>query len=44
MDHAITFEDVTDWAAGLDALHARFAARFGRAEPRRRGWRTCGGC
>src|SRR6266536_2277964 len=24
------------WAAGLDALHARIAARFRRAEPRRR--------
>jgi SRSO17 transposase len=36
MDHAITFEDVNDWAAGLEALHARIAARFVRPEPRRR--------
>jgi UDP-glucuronate 4-epimerase len=28
MDHAITFEDVTDWAAGLEALYARIAPRF----------------
>src|SRR5258707_15582985 len=28
--------DVTDWAGELDALHARIAPRFGRAEPRRR--------
>jgi SRSO17 transposase len=28
--------EVTAWAAGLDAVHARIAARFGRAEPRRR--------
>ncbi len=27
---------VQDWAVSLDALHARVAARFGRAEPRRR--------
>lgn len=26
---------VRDWAGELDALHARVAARFGRAEPRR---------
>src|SRR5258707_2010951 len=28
--------DVTDWAGELDALHARIAPRFERAEPRRR--------
>jgi SRSO17 transposase len=28
--------DVTDWASELDALHARIAPRFERAEPRRR--------
>ncbi len=27
---------VQDWSGTLDALHARVAARFGRAEPRRR--------
>jgi hypothetical protein len=27
---------VRAWAAGLDALHARIAGRFARAEPRRR--------
>src|SRR3954467_15326843 len=27
---------VATWAAGLDAVHARVAPRFGRAEPRRR--------
>lgn len=27
---------VAGWSAELDALHARLAARFGRAEPRRR--------
>lgn len=36
MDHAITIEDVTDWATGLEALHARIAPRFARPEPRRR--------
>src|SRR5258708_24006922 len=30
--------DVTDWAGELDALHARIAPRFERAEPRRRAW------
>jgi SRSO17 transposase len=29
-------EEVQAWAAGLDALHARIAGRFARAEPRRR--------
>jgi SRSO17 transposase len=29
-------EEVQGWAAGLGALHARIAGRFGRAEPRRR--------
>jgi SRSO17 transposase len=28
--------DVTEWASELQALHARFAPRFERAEPRRR--------
>jgi SRSO17 transposase len=29
-------EEVQAWAAGLDALHARIAGRFARAEPRQR--------
>src|SRR5215218_6331811 len=29
-------EEVRAWAAGLEALHARVAPRFARAEPRRR--------
>jgi SRSO17 transposase len=29
-------EEVKEWAAGLEAMHARIAARFMRAEPRRR--------
>jgi hypothetical protein len=29
-------EEVQAWAAGLQALHARIAGRFARAEPRRR--------
>jgi SRSO17 transposase len=29
-------EEVQAWAAGLDALHARIAERFARAEPRQR--------
>jgi len=29
-------EEVRAWAAGLEALHARIAGRFARAEPRRR--------
>jgi SRSO17 transposase len=29
-------EEVRAWAAGLEALHARIAPRFARAEPRRR--------
>ena len=29
-------EEVQAWAAGLEAVHARIAGRFGRAEPRRR--------
>ncbi len=28
--------DVDDWSAELDRLHARFAHRFARSEPRRR--------
>ena len=36
MDRAITVEDVTDWATGLESLHARIAPRFVRPEPRRR--------
>jgi hypothetical protein len=31
--------DVTDWAGELEALHARIAPRFERAEPRRRALR-----
>jgi SRSO17 transposase len=33
---AAGIEEVRAWAAGLDALHARIAGRFARAEPRRR--------
>jgi SRSO17 transposase len=35
-DEAADVEEVRAWAAGLGALHARIAGRFGRAEPRRR--------
>jgi len=35
-DEAADIEEVRAWAAGLDALHARIAGRFARAEPRRR--------
>jgi SRSO17 transposase len=33
---AADIEEVQAWAAGLEALHARIADRFARAEPRRR--------
>jgi SRSO17 transposase len=33
---AAEIEEVRGWAAGLEALHARIAGRFVRAEPRRR--------
>ncbi len=32
----LTGEDIADWRAGLDALHARIAAHFRRAEARER--------
>jgi SRSO17 transposase len=35
-DEAAAIEEVQAWAAGLQALHARIAGRFTRAEPRRR--------
>jgi hypothetical protein len=35
-DEAADIEEVQAWVAGLDALHARIAGRFARAEPRRR--------
>ena len=35
-DEAADLEQVHAWAAGLDALHARIAGRFARAEPRQR--------
>ena len=35
-DEAADIQEVQAWAAGLDALHARIAGRFARAEPRRR--------
>src|SRR6266487_1292831 len=35
-DEAADLEEVQAWAAGLNALHARIAGRFVRAEPRRR--------
>ena len=31
----VTSDDLQVWAAGLDALFARVAGRFGRVEPRR---------
>jgi hypothetical protein len=37
VDGATTeIEEVRAWAAGLEAVHARIAGRFARAEPRRR--------
>jgi SRSO17 transposase len=35
-DEAADIQEVQAWAAGLEALHARIAERFARAEPRRR--------
>jgi hypothetical protein len=35
-DEAAAIEEVRAWAAGLEAMHARIAGRFARAEPRRR--------
>jgi SRSO17 transposase len=35
-DEAADIQEVQAWAAGLDALHARIAGRFARAEPRQR--------
>lgn len=35
-DEAADIQEVQAWAAGLEALHARIAGRFVRAEPRRR--------
>jgi SRSO17 transposase len=35
-DEAADIQEVQAWAARLDALHARIARRFARAEPRRR--------
>ena len=35
-DEAADIEEVRAWAAGLEAVHARIAGRFARAEPRRR--------
>ena len=35
-DEATAIEEVRAWAAGLEAMHARIAGRFARAEPRRR--------
>jgi SRSO17 transposase len=35
-DTSLSTATVATWAAGLDALHARIAARIRRAEPRRR--------
>jgi hypothetical protein len=37
-------EEVQGWAVGPAALHARIAARFARAEPRRRVLGLCAGC
>ena len=35
-DEAADIQEVQAWAAGLQAVHARIAGRFARAEPRRR--------
>jgi SRSO17 transposase len=35
-DEVADIQEVQAWAAGLEALHARIAGRFARAEPRRR--------
>jgi SRSO17 transposase len=35
-DEAAAIKEVRAWAAGLEAMHARVAGRFARAEPRRR--------
>src|SRR5918994_1960045 len=35
-DEAAAIEEVRAWAAGREALHARIAGRFARAEPRQR--------
>ena len=35
-NEAADIEEAQAWAAGLEALHARIAGRFARAEPRRR--------
>jgi hypothetical protein len=35
-DEAADIEEIQAWAAGLDAVHARIAGQFARAEPRRR--------
>jgi SRSO17 transposase len=35
-DEAADIQEVQAWAVGLEALHARIAGRFARAEPRRR--------
>jgi hypothetical protein len=35
-DEAADIEECRAWAAGPQALHARIAGRFARAEPRRR--------
>jgi hypothetical protein len=35
-DEAAAIEEVRAWAAGLEAMHARIAGQFARAEPRRR--------
>jgi SRSO17 transposase len=35
-NEAADIEEVRAWAAGLEAVHARIAGRFARAEPRRR--------
>ncbi|MDJ0375207.1 IS701 family transposase [Streptomyces sp. H10-C2] len=35
-DESLTVGRVESWAAGVEGLHARFAGRFGRSEPRER--------
>jgi hypothetical protein len=35
-DQPVELEEVEAWAAGLEAVHARIAQRFGRREPRQR--------
>ncbi|MFF8911735.1 hypothetical protein ACF08M_00005, partial [Streptomyces sp. NPDC015032] len=35
-DESLTVAQIEDWSDGIAGLHARFAGRFGRSEPRER--------